>query len=302
MKLTGLHLLLTYACTYECDHCFVWGSPQQQGTFTLAQLREILGQARDLGTIEWIYFEGGEPFLYYAALRRGVEMTSDLGFKVGIVSNAYWATEIEDAVEQLRPFAGRVQDLSLSCDPYHGEEENRARVERARRAADTLSIPCDVITIAQPDGPEAPDAVGQPSAGEYAVRFRGRAAQKLTDRAATYPWIRFDECPYENLRDPGRVHVDPLGHIHVCQGISIGNLFTTPLVDICRRYDPDAHPVIGPLLRGGPAQLVRTYGVSHDERYGDACHLCDATRRALRHRFSDCLAPNQMYGVNERLG
>jgi MoaA/NifB/PqqE/SkfB family radical SAM enzyme len=299
MKLTGIHLLLTYGCTYECDHCFVWGSPEQHGTFTLAQLRKVVCQARDLGTIEWIYFEGGEPFLYYATLRRGVEMASDLGFKVGIVSNAYWATETEDAVEQLRPFAGHVQSLSLSRDRYHGEEQSLTRVDHARRAAELLAIPCDVIEIAQPAALEAADAVEQNGAGQYAVRFRGRAAQKLTARAPTSPWSRFDECPYENLRDPGRVHVDPLGHIHVCQGISIGNLFTTPLEEICRRYDPDAHPVVGPLLRGGPAQLARTYGVSLDERYGDACHLCDATRRALRQRFPDCLAPNQMYGVSE---
>jgi MoaA/NifB/PqqE/SkfB family radical SAM enzyme len=286
MKLTGLHLLLTYACTCECDHCFVWGSPRQPGTLTLAGMRQILRQALELGDVEWIYFEGGEPFLYYAALRRGVEMASEQRFKVGIVSNAYWATDDEDSVEQLRPFAGRVQDLSLSCDLYHGDEENDARVERARRAAETLSIPCDVIAIAQPD-----------SAGEYAVRFRGRAAQNLTEGATKRPWRTFDSCPCENLRDPGRVHIDPLGHVHVCQGISIGNLFETPLAEICRNYDPDTHPIVGPLLRGGPSRLVDEYGVAHEDRYADACHLCDAARRALRERFPEELAPDSMYGV-----
>jgi len=29
MKLSSLHVLLTYQCNYECDHCFVWGSPRQ---------------------------------------------------------------------------------------------------------------------------------------------------------------------------------------------------------------------------------------------------------------------------------
>jgi MoaA/NifB/PqqE/SkfB family radical SAM enzyme len=289
MKLTGLHLLFTYACTYECDHCFVWGSPNQRGTLTLAGVREILRQANELGGIEWIYFEGGEPFLYYAALRRGVEMASGAGFKVGIVSNCYWATDDEDAVEQLRPFAGRVQDLSLSCDLYHGEAEHNAQVERARRAAEALSIPCDVISVAQP-GVTAED-------GEYNVHLRGRAAKSLADRIKSHPWRDFDSCPYENLRDPGRVHVDPLGHLHVCQGISIGNLFETPLTDICRDYDPDAHPIVGPLVRGGPAALAEEYDIPHGDEYGDACHFCDAVRRALRSRFSDMLAPDQMYGV-----
>jgi MoaA/NifB/PqqE/SkfB family radical SAM enzyme len=38
IELTGLHVLLTYRCTFECDHCFVWGSPNQAGTFTLADI------------------------------------------------------------------------------------------------------------------------------------------------------------------------------------------------------------------------------------------------------------------------
>ena len=74
MKLTGIHFLLSYRCTDECDHCFVWGSPRQGGTMTIDDVRSILDQARDLGTIESIYFEGGEPFLYYVPLCAGVRM------------------------------------------------------------------------------------------------------------------------------------------------------------------------------------------------------------------------------------
>ena len=78
MKLTGLHLLLTYECNFECDHCFVWSGPWHTGTMTLAGIEEILRQARDVGTIEWIYFEGGEPFLYHALLRRGVRRAAEI--------------------------------------------------------------------------------------------------------------------------------------------------------------------------------------------------------------------------------
>ena len=87
MKLSGLHLLLTYQCNLECDHCFVWGSPWQSGTMTLRTVRHILQQAKDLGTVKWFYFEGGEPFLYYAVLVKGVQEAASLGFQVGIVSN-----------------------------------------------------------------------------------------------------------------------------------------------------------------------------------------------------------------------
>ncbi len=44
LALSGLHLLLTYRCDMECDHCFVWGSPRSSGTMTLQDIREILKQ------------------------------------------------------------------------------------------------------------------------------------------------------------------------------------------------------------------------------------------------------------------
>src|SRR3972149_855841 len=116
MKLSGLHILLTYQCTLECDHCFVWGSPWQSGTLTLENLRRILQQAADLGTIESIYFEGGEPFLYYALLLNSVREAASLGFRVGIVSSGYWATSVPDALECLKPMAGLLHDLSVSSD------------------------------------------------------------------------------------------------------------------------------------------------------------------------------------------
>jgi hypothetical protein len=122
-SLSGLHLLLTYECNYECDHCFVWGGPTQTGTMTLEIIGQILEQATALGTIEWIYFEGGEPFLYYDTLLAGVRQARESGFRVGIVSNAYWATSDAEAEKQLQPLVGLVEDLSISSDAYHGKED-----------------------------------------------------------------------------------------------------------------------------------------------------------------------------------
>ncbi|MDT8307517.1 MAG: radical SAM protein, partial [Anaerolineae bacterium] len=158
MKLTGLHLLLTYQCTYECDHCFVWGSPWQSGTMTAAAVDHILREGKSLGTVDSIYFEGGEPFLYYATLLFGVRRAVIMGFSVGIVSNAYWATSVPDAIETLRPFAGLVQDLSLSVDRYHDVADVDARIEYARIAAAEQAIPVGAITIAQPEGANRPAA------------------------------------------------------------------------------------------------------------------------------------------------
>lgn len=295
MQLTGLHLLLTYECNFECDHCFVWSGPRQSGTMSVARIDDILRQAKDTGSIEWIYFEGGEPFLYYALLRHGVRAARAMGFRVGIVSNAYWATGPEDAAEFLRDLAGSVQDLSMSCDRFHGDDGQVRHVTTAREAARTLGIPTATIAIAPTDG-EARAAVGQLPEGESAVMFRGRAAERLAPTAPKRPASELTECPYENLRAPGRVHVDPFGFVHVCQGIAIGNLFRRPLREICAEYRPETHPIAGPLEAGGPAALADRWGVTPAEGYADACHFCYETRRALRSRFPEALTPDAMYG------
>ena len=298
MKLTGLHFLLTYQCTFECDHCFAWGSPWQSGTFTLRHISQVLQQAQD-ASVKSIYFEGGEPFLYYAVLLKGVQEAARLGFKVGIVSNAYWANDLDDALEWLKPFAGLISDLSVSSDLFHYSEKMSKQAQHATDAARQLGIPLGVISVAQPEDTNAASVMGQLPPRESSVMYRGRAVEKLIERAARQPWESFAECPHEDLREPGRVHLDPFGYLHVCQGISIGNLFQTPLREICDKYDADTHPIIAPLLAGGPAELARKYTLPHAEGYADACHLCYQARVALRGRFLKELQPDQMYGVPE---
>jgi MoaA/NifB/PqqE/SkfB family radical SAM enzyme len=294
MKPSGLHILLTYQCTFECDHCFVWGSPRQRGVLTIEQIEQILSQAKEAG-VESIYFEGGEPFLYYAALVKGVHRAAEMGFSVGIVSNAYWATSVADAIEWLQPFAGRVSDLTVSSDLFHCEKHLGEAPQNALAAAKWMGIETGMISIAQP-GEQGTETHGQIT-DEGAVMFRGRAAVALTPGAARQPWEKLTACPHEDLREPGRVHLDPLGNVHICQGVAIGNVFKKPLKEICAEYAPDTHPICGPLLEGGPVALVSEYSLPHESGYADACHLCYEARISLRTCFPEILAPDQMYGV-----
>jgi hypothetical protein len=264
---------------------------------TLKGIRKILEAGVELGTVEWIYFEGGEPFMYYAPMVKGVQMASDMGFKVGIVTNSYWATGYEDAIEWLRPLSGLIDDFSISSDLYHYDRINNQQAEYSQRAAEELGIPIGVISIAQPEVSDRNRVTGQLPLGESSVMYRGRAAVNLLDSASRQPWDQFPECPEEDLREPGRIHVDPLGNLHICQGISLGNIFETPLREICERYQADAHPICGPLLAGGPTALVRRYDLAHEESYADACHLCYEARSALREELPSVLMPDQMYGV-----
>jgi len=256
----------------------------------------ILEQAEEAGTIEWIYFEGGEPFLYYELLCSGVQLANERGFKAGIVTNAFWATSHEEALACLQPFAGIVQDLSISHDIYHGSKDQPQQTLVARQAARQLGIPVDFISVAGSEASVEQTTSGQFPDDESTVLYRGRAAEKLAARVKPKSWYQFTECKWEDLRHPDRVHVDAHGNLHICQGISIGNLFENPLTEIMDHYDPIAHPIIGPLLVGGPVELVNRYALPHEITYADACHLCYMSRSKLRERLTSVLTPCQMYG------
>lgn len=299
--LTGIHFILTYTCNFECDHCFLYCSPRAQGTFSIDQVTEVLDEAVKIGTVEWIFFEGGEPLLYFPLLQAGIQLAVQGGFKVGVVTNAYGAISPADAQLWLQPLArAGLSYLSISNDSYHygDEKENPAAI--ASRVAANLGLDTSPICIEPPKvlQPSADaDGKGHPVIGG-GPKFRGRAVEKLTDRLPTRPWRELRECPYEDLDSPSRVHVDPFGHVHICQGLSMGNMWTTPLHEIIADYRPDEHPICAPLLRGGPAELAAVQGIEPDAGYVDECHFCYWTRKAMQPRFQEYLAPKQVYGAD----
>jgi hypothetical protein len=295
MPLTSVHILLTYACPYECDHCFLWCCPSSGGTMTLAQVKEVLRQVKQVPGVRRVYFEGGEPFLFHPLMVEGMRRARRNGLEVGTVTNAYWATGEEDASVWLRPLARLgISDLSVSSDQYHGEERQEERAQRAVRAAAKLGIPASILRVRAVDPPADWEAKGE---GE--LYFHGRAAVKLAPKVAGGEWRCLTKCP-EVGSGMERVHVDAYGNVQFCQGITIGNIWERPLKEIMDGFRPEEHPIIGPLERGGPPQIAREHGLRPSKRYADGCHLCYDMRCRLRKRgkLSETLLPDQAYGMH----
>ncbi|MGD9333098.1 MAG: hypothetical protein PVJ53_17420 [Desulfobacterales bacterium] len=53
------------------------------GTFTIDQVNQVLNEAVMIGTIEWIFYESGQPFLFFPLLVEGIRRANAKGFKVG---------------------------------------------------------------------------------------------------------------------------------------------------------------------------------------------------------------------------
>ncbi|HBC86943.1 MAG TPA: hypothetical protein DCZ94_08325 [Lentisphaeria bacterium] len=301
--LTGIHILLTYTCNLKCDHCFLYSSTTAKGTMTMAKINELLQESRKIGTVQEIFFEGGEPFLFYPLMVEGVRGAREMGFKTGIVTNGYWATDPKDSELWLKPLAELgIFDLTISDDELHyGDDPNRPS-KCALAAAAKLGLPVHSICKTKPviKISTQPDSeIGKPEI-TGGTKLKGRAVEKFAADLPVRSRKEFIKCPYEDLANPKRVHIDCYGNVQVCQGISIGNCWKTPLSELIKRYDPLKHPICGPLIRGGPARLVEEHKLEMDEKYVDECHLCYAARLVLLEEFPECLAPRQVYGLDDK--
>jgi len=300
ISLEAIHLLLTYRCTYECDHCFLWGSPEQQGTMTIAQVRDIIDQAVAVGGIDFVYFEGGEPTLYYPVLLAGARYARERGLDVGLVTNCHWAESVEDARLWLQPlWELGLADFSLSSYAYFTQnDEEEELLRNAVVAARELELPMGLLEVG---APARLADLGVPCGEPGAIMYKGRAGAALaTGERLTRPPDTLTSCPYEDFTDPGRAHVGCDGNLQICQGISSGNVFERSLAAVLRDFDPLTTPVIREIVAGGPRALAQAEELEPLlPLYADECHLCYELRERLRAagRHPEVLAPDQAYGV-----
>ncbi len=297
--LKGLHFLLTYKCLYECDHCFLYCGSNMEGTFTIEQVEKAIVQGIEAG-IGSICIEGGEPFLFYPLMLETLRVAKKLNLRRSIVTNCYWANSERDAELWLGPLVEiGIDDLSVSNDEFHSDDPESSPATIAYKVAKKLGMPADSICISKPVVViKGKGRKGEPVIGGDVV-FKGRAVDKLTKGLPRRKFDCFTECTQENLEDPGRVHLDPFGEVMVCQGLSIGNIWKKPLAQIMAEYEPRKHPIIGPLLKGGPAELARVYGLPEGDSYVSECHLCYLIRKKLIDQFPEYLCPRQVYGISQ---
>jgi len=280
-SLTGVHFLITYGCSSECDHCFIWGSPRRQSSMTAAQIDDFLNQVRSLKTVTGVCGEGGEAFTRYDLLLRFVRGATERGLKGSALTNASWVTSRQEAEERVAELkAAGLTSLGVSTDEWH---RRIIPVERA----DTLLEVCAAAGV----------AASRMETGIDGVMFRGRAAERLARHMPTRPASELIACPHEKLDAPSRLHLDCYGRLHLCQGLVLAD--GEPAA-ACAAYDPAAHPIVRILLDGGPYALGRfaaERGFDPDAGYVDACHLCYRAREFLRPYFPHLLGPDEMYGA-----
>jgi MoaA/NifB/PqqE/SkfB family radical SAM enzyme len=297
-----IHILLTYTCPLRCKHCYVFGGPKAKGRYTSGKLKDLLSQIEKVGSVHWIIFDGGEPFWHFPLLLAGIKYARQMGFKVGVITNGYFARTEETAVNFLRPIGQLgVSQLYISDDTFHYRSTKNTPAKRARQAAQGMGIPTTRINIEM-----NPDAKGK-NPGEIdgsprfdsRMRFRGRATNLISNEMKTHNWQKLTRCPATDLDEPESLSIDPFGNVSICQGLTIGNALETSFSDVIKSYQIDNHPFLSALKDGGPALLASRFSIEPDHDFGDACHLCYEIRSSLVPSFPQYLAPRHVYGLEK---
>ena len=93
--------MLTYKCTTACPHCIVKAGPARTEEIRIEDAVNWVEKAATYraGHIKGLALTGGEPFYNLDLLQRISDFGDKLGMVVSVVSNAFWATSKQAAVQ-----------------------------------------------------------------------------------------------------------------------------------------------------------------------------------------------------------
>jgi len=138
-----LSMMVTYQCNIECKHCGPYCGPKERDWMTMAEMKDLIRQAGELGAHN-VVFTGGEPTLLNKDLLVLLRFIRDETPIVStrMVTNGKWATTYQKAYRLLEAWqeAGLIE-LNVSCGEYHQEFVSIDRVVHAYNAARDLGYP-----------------------------------------------------------------------------------------------------------------------------------------------------------------
>jgi hypothetical protein len=289
-------LLLTERCNIACCHCWFNSGPDKKATMTLQEARGYIDQAREVPTVEWISFTGGEPFLLPEMLLQLVGYASERGLRTECVTNCFWAETEERADAVLGGLVETGLDVvNISCDDFHQRYIPLDRVRNCYRVARSLGLKTVIMCvpsrssalriggIAEMLGDEGIHILGE---GEPEAPVSALAVETgfvPVGRAASIPreeWL-VGESPVEGpcrtvLRDIG---IAPGGRVLPCcsvaslvEDVTLGNARKIRLANLIEKAG--RHPVFKALTTIGPAGLAERLGILEKGHYVSRCHLC----------------------------
>jgi len=151
-----LGIMYSRTCNIECRHCGIMSGPKNKEKMSFELAKSCIRQASEIGNgLDTVIFTGGEPFVHVADLERLVGFCNDLGLSARVVTNGFWAKNVErgrDILWRLR-IAG-LDTINFSADKYHLEHQDpkvlRNAIDIAREVGLVVIINFTVNTPGDP--------------------------------------------------------------------------------------------------------------------------------------------------------
>lgn len=288
-------LIITERCNAACPHCWFNSGPYKGRDMSLKEAEAYIDQVREIPSVRYISFTGGEPFLLPKMLLRLVRYASDVGLYTECVTNSFWAST-EGAAERMlrRLIDSGLEVINLSVDDFHQSLIPFERVLNSYRAARRLGLKIVLMCAASKSGRIRIEEVKR-MLGDEDIYIIGRGEQRgypqviamemgfiPAGRGADIPeeeWLKGDG-PLEGgchvvLRD---IAVAPGGGVLPCcsaagtiKNLLIGNARVKRLRDILE--EAWRRPIFKLLRDRGPLGLADEFE-NRPLAYVNKCHLC----------------------------
>lgn len=143
MRKKSIAINITSKCNAKCKICCYGCSPDNNDVIDERLMLHSINRISDLGGIDSLCFSGGEPFLFFDLLKKGLKYAKDKGFKTSVATNGYWGMwpkdEIKSKLEELS-----VDLIRISTDEYHleciPEKDIRQAIETVKTLKTELKI------------------------------------------------------------------------------------------------------------------------------------------------------------------
>jgi organic radical activating enzyme len=310
-------LCLTDWCNARCASCYLACRPERNEWMDVEMALGVWQQLEALSPHGCrVHLAGGEPFGDMPRLLEILHRAGRAGLTCQKVeTNGFWAADETTAREMLRDLRETTMgELLISADPFH---QQFVPIDVARQAArlaeevlgagrwrvrwqDWLEQGVDVRSL--------DDVARQKLFAEWIAqgrdRLNGRAAEQLARTLPRQPIEAFDALSCrEGLLRGKHVHVLPDGGVYpgTCAGLVLGNVHRESIGKMWRRLEQDHadRPVLGPLIEGGPVELLRRRaGLELSSRgYASKCHLCWSLRKQLAEKgeYAQEISPAWVY-------
>lgn len=316
-----LKIHLTYQCTSECAHCRFRCTRDPSPALDKDLALECIHSLHEHNDLGLVVLMGGEPGLVPDLTYSLAAEAHEMGIRVRVETNAYWATDPDAAETFLQPLADAGASVMFSLDAFHEPHIPVERLEHAIRAAVRLHMMHNVEipylnvqdhkhTLDRRTDELLTDLENRlgrsPCCQIYRgnVLFNGRAADQLAPLVAAGRGVPSEICDRVPWWSDGwqetayLLILDPEGYLSKGCGIAIGNVRDHPAHKILSTFDARTHPILSTLLTDGPLGLAHEavkMGYVLRPDYADKCHLCQEARDVLWKAYPAYLTPAQHY-------